>query len=136
MSAGVRAHAVALIAALEALVAVSIAWVVNLRSGPRLGLEASAILVFLPIGLLILFGMWLVLRFLLVRRLRWTGLLALAGSIALGYLMVAASCGPVACFQAGPNRYMGWFLVLGIALAALAHHLALTPFNKKNPNGS
>jgi hypothetical protein len=30
---------------------------------------------------------------------------------------------------------MGFFLVLGIALAAGAHHLALSSFNKKNQDG-
>jgi hypothetical protein len=41
------------------------------------------------------------------------------------YLIVAMTCGPVACFQQGSNRAMGWFIVGGVALAALVHHLAL-----------
>jgi hypothetical protein len=130
------AHSIAVIAALEAIVLTSVAWVVNLRGGPRLGLEAGAVAIFLPLGLLVLFGMWLVLRFILLRRLAWNALLAVAAALALGYLVVAASCGPTACFTASPNRYMGWFLVLGAASAALLHHLVLVAFNKKNPNGS
>ncbi len=135
MSRNPFAQAVSLIAALEVIVLASLAWVLNLRSGPVLGLESGAILLFLPLALIIVFAMWLVLRFLLLRRLRWPALLVLAASLVLGYLMVAASCGPVACFQPGPNRMMGWYLVLGVAGAALAHHFALTSFNKKNPNG-
>ncbi|MCC6981899.1 MAG: hypothetical protein IT535_01380 [Bauldia sp.] len=132
MSVGFLAHVVALIAALEIVVLTSLAWAATLRAGPPLGLDGGAILLFMPLGLLILFGMWLVVRFLLVRRFRWTILAVLAVTLVLGYLIVAASCGPVACFTATPNRHMGWFLVLGIALAAAAHHLALTSFRKKN----
>lgn len=126
---------VSLIAAAEIIVLASLAWLANLRNGPTFGLESGAILLFMPLALVIIFAMWLVLRFLLLRHLPWPALLVLAASLVLGYLMVAASCGPVECFQPGPNRMMGWYLVLGVAGAALAHHFALTSFNKKNPNG-
>lgn len=128
-------HAVSVIAALEVIALASLAWVVNVRSGPPIGPRSGVIVVFMPLALLILFAMWMVLRFVILRRIAWPAYLVLAVAIVVGYLIVAASCGPTACFVPGPNRFMGWYLVLGVAGAAFVHHLALTSFDKKNPNG-
>ena len=46
-------------------------------------------------------------------------------TLALAYVITAVYCGPVACFQPGPNRLMGWFVVLGVAAAALVHQVVL-----------
>jgi hypothetical protein len=120
----VASHTLAIAAAVLALVAAAAGWIVNLRAGPRLGLEAGAIVVIVPLAMLVLFAMWLVVRTLLARVRR--GALGMTAVCAmLTYTIVAVACGPITCFQAGPHRAMGWFLVGGVAAAALVHHVVL-----------
>jgi hypothetical protein len=121
----VASHTLAIAAAVLALVAAAAVWIVNLRAGPRLGLEAGAMVVIVPLAMLVLFAMWLVVRTLLARRIRWGALGMTAVCAMLTYTIVAVACGPITCFQAGPHRAMGWFLVGGVAAAALVHHVVL-----------
>jgi hypothetical protein len=121
----VAAHSIAIAAAFLAIVAATAAWIANLRAGPKLGLEAGAMVVIVPLALLVLTAIWLVVRAMLGGRQRWGALGATTICAVLAYVIVALTCGPVACFQAGPNRAMGWFLVGGVALAALVHHVLL-----------
>lgn len=136
MRRSARAHIVALIAALGTIVAVSALWIVNLRMGPRLdGFTAGPMVVFVPFGIVLLTAFWLIARGLLHGRVRWRAATALAAAGALALVIVAGYCGPVACFMAGPNRLMGWFLVGGVALAALAHQLVLDRFPLEPDDG-
>jgi hypothetical protein len=129
-------HAIAIAAAIAAIVATTAAWIVNLRAGPKLGLEAGAMVLIVPLALFVLAGMWFVVRLWLSAPLRW-GVVAMTCLCALfAYVLVAVTCGPIACFQPGPNRAMGWFLVGGVALAALVHHGVLAWLSKPRLGGS
>jgi hypothetical protein len=132
----VAAHSIAIAAAFLAIVVATAAWIANLRAGPKLGLEAGAMVIMVPLALLVLTAIWLVVRSMLGARQRWGAIGATAICAVLAYAIVALTCGPVACFQAGPNRAMGWFLVGGVALAALVHHVLLGRLVKspRNPD--
>jgi hypothetical protein len=53
----------------------------------------------------------------------------------LAALFVIGYCGPVACFAPGPSRLMGWFVLGGVAIAALLHHLVLNRFTPVSDHG-
>jgi hypothetical protein len=119
------AHSVAIGAVILVIVGVSAAWIASLRSGPKLGLEAGAMVIMVPLALAVLTAMWLVAWAMIGGRLRLGAIGMTAVAAILAFAVVAFTCGPVACFQAGPNRGVGWFLVGGVALAALVHHVLL-----------
>jgi hypothetical protein len=123
----IPAYLVAAAAAFVVIVVVTALWIVHLRLGPRLdGWVAGPMVLFVPMFLLILTGCWLIARPVLGRWIDWRlGTVAAATLIGV-YLLTAVICGPIACFQPGPNRAMGWFIVIGVAAAALMHHLLWT----------
>ena len=125
-----RAHVMAVNAALVAFVVVSALWIVNLRIGPSpKGLIAGATLAFVPFGLAILTPIWFLIRAATHGRLRWRVLTVLAVTIVVPLAIVTVYCGPTACFAPGPPHYlMGWFLIGGVALIALFHHLVLNRY--------
>jgi hypothetical protein len=128
MKRPLRAHAYALIGALMVLVLVSALWIVNLRRGPALdGFTGGPMVIFVPFFLLIVTGLWLAVRAMLHGRVHWRGLTVVVAALA----PVILYCGPVACFAPGPNRLMGWFVVLGVALAALVHHIVLEASSRR-----
>jgi hypothetical protein len=125
-----RAHILALLSALATIVAVSALWIVNLRLGPRLeGFTAGPMVIFVPFAMVVLTAFWLFIRGALHGRLVWTTVMVLGWGLGLSLVTVAAYCGPVACFVPGNNRLMGWFVVGGVTLAALIHHLVLNAFS-------
>jgi hypothetical protein len=122
-------HGLAILAALLVVVATTALWIVNLRMGPPMeGFTGGPMALSLPILLLVLTVVWVVIRS--VAGLRWSALSVFLASAIAAYVLAAIWCGPVACFVPGPNRLMGWFLVGGIAIAALAHHLVLAAFSR------
>ena len=130
------AHALAILAAFAVIVAVTALWIVHLRLGPRLdGWTGGITLVFVPVLLLILMAFWLIARPILGHWIDWRLGLVAAATIVPVYVLVAITCGPIACFRQGPNRAMGWFIVGGVALAALTHHLLLSRLRRKTGNG-
>jgi hypothetical protein len=122
-----RAHVFSLLAALATIVAVSALWIVNLRLGPPLeAWTGGATVILIPIGLVILTAGWLVVRGLLHGRVHWRAVTVLAVTILVPLAVVVVTCGPVACFEPGrPNYAAGWFVVGGVALTALVHHIVL-----------
>ena len=130
-----RAHIAALVAAFLTILAVGALWIVNLRMGPKLGLEGGAMVVFLPLMLLLATALWLIVRGVLHGRVRWTAIKVVVASLALAYVVVAVDCGPIACFAPGPDRLLGWFLVGGVALTAFVHHMVLNSFAVEADNG-
>ena len=136
MRRAARAHIVALVAALATIVVVSALWIANLRMGPAVGgWLAGPMVVFVPFGVVVVTAFWLIVRGLLHGRVRWRALTVLAAAGGLALVVVAGYCGPLACFMPGPNRLMGWFLVVGVALTALVHHLVLDRFPPEPDNG-
>ena len=120
------AYLIATATAIAEIVVVTALWIVYLRAGPPLdAFVAGPLLATVPAALLFLLGAWLVQRGLFGRRVEWTAVRVLAACGIFAYLVTAIFCGPVACFQSGPNRAMGWFIVLGVAAAAVTHHLLL-----------
>jgi hypothetical protein len=106
------------------LIAVTALWIVHLRTGPPLdGWVAGPMVVAVPFALLFLFVIWLIERALLGPRIAWTAVRVLIGCGILAYAVTTAFCGPTACFRNGPNRAMGWFIVLGVVAMAVTHHL-------------
>ena len=121
-----RAHVLSLLAAFVTILIVSALWIVNLRMGPRLdGFTGGPMVIFGPFFLLIMTGLWLGVRAVLHGRVHWSVLTVAVATLVLAYVITAVYCGPVACFQPGPNRLMGWFVVLGVAAAALVHQVVL-----------
>lgn len=119
-----RAHLLALLAALATVVVMTALWIVNLRMGPPLeGFTGGPMLVSMPIFLLLVVGVWLVVRALLQGRFQWHAVVVVIVAAAFALAPVILYCGPVACFSPGPNRLLGWFVVGGAALTALVHHL-------------
>ena len=120
-----RAHLLAMVAALSAIVIATAAWIVNLRMGPPLdGFVAGPMVIMVPFALLALVGLWFALRSGIW--IRWTALIVLIASLAYAFAVIAVLCGPVECFTPNNhNRLMGWYIVGGVGLAALVHHVAL-----------
>ena len=131
-----RAHILALLATFLAVVAASALWIVNLRLGPPLeGLVGGPMVVFVPFVMLIFVAVWLVIRGLLHGRVKWRVSTVLLTTLVASAIVVAFTCGPISCFTPGMNRLMGWFVVGGVAIAALVHHLILNSFTPVSQNG-
>ncbi len=119
-----KAHLLALVAAFAVVIVVVGLWIVALRMGPRMdSFVAGPMIIAAPFLLVAGIFLWLCLRAGIW--IRWTALTVLGVSFGFAVIAVALICGPTACFTPGPNRMMGWFVVGGVAAAALAHHLAL-----------
>ena len=116
-------HLLAILAALGVIAAVGVSWILHLRVAQIYGSTPELIVSAVPIALVSLTSIWLLARALLWRRMQWSLILLLTASIVFAYAVVAIMCGPVACFVPGPYRLSGWFIVGGVALAALTHHL-------------
>ena len=120
------AHLGALGAGFLVIVAVSAAWIVNLQRGPRLdGFTGGITVVFVPMVLLMLGAGWLAVRAIAGRWKAWTATSVLLVTAGISYVLTAITCGPIACFQPGPNRAMGWFVVGGLTAIAAVHHAVL-----------
>ena len=124
-----RAHIAAALTALVVAVAASAAWLVWYKTFPRgTGFDDLSGL----FGALTIFGLsvlWLVLRAIVpVAR---TALMAVVVAAVLTAIVVVMMCGPVACFVPGPERLLGWFVVVGVAVAALLHHLVLVALSPR-----
>jgi hypothetical protein len=114
----------ALLAALGVVVVMSVLWIINLNMGPPIeGFMGGPMVISLPIFLLLVVGAWFVVRALLQGRFQWHAVTVVVVAAAIAIAPIILYCGPVACFAPGPNRYLGWFVLAGTALAALAHHL-------------
>jgi hypothetical protein len=122
-----RAHVVSLLATLATMVAVSALWIVNLSLGPPLeAWTGGATVIMIPIGLLVLTAGWFAIRGVLHGRVHWRAISVLAVTIIVSLAIVVVTCGPIACFAPGrPNYAAGWFVVGGLALTALVHHVVL-----------
>ena len=119
-----RAHILALIAAFAVTVAATGLWILALRAGPPIdGFVAGPMVVAVPFLLVFGIFLWACLRAGIW--IRWTALSVLAAAFAFALVAVALICGSTACFTPGSNRMLGWFVVGGIAAAALVHHLVL-----------
>jgi hypothetical protein len=130
-----RAHLLALLAALAAVVVVTALWIVNLRMGPPLeGFTGGPMLISMPMFLLLVVGAWLVVRALLQGTIRWHVVLVVVVAAAFALAPVILYCGPVACFAPGPNRLLGWFVVVGAGIVALVHHLVFEALSGDNRN--
>jgi hypothetical protein len=107
------------------------AFLILLPRGP--GVEIGSWPLMMPFGLAGIVALWIVLRVVLLRSVAWTALVVVLSSLAFAYVLTAALCGPVACFQASPRYHMGWFIVGGAVLAALVHHLAYSSMQPGSP---
>ncbi len=125
----VRAHVWAFLASLLAAVVVSALWLAHYKTYPRGTGFDDLTGIFVPFVILVLVGLWLVLRAVLHGRVRWKVVTVAITSLAFALAPVIVYCGPVSCFAPGPNRLMGWFVVAGVALAALVHHVVLDRFS-------
>jgi hypothetical protein len=120
------AHAVAIGAAVLVVLLASAFWMVEAEGASVVGLTVGMIALVL-VGLETL---WLVVRALLERRVRWRVVTVVIVAAVFALAPVLLYCGPTACFTPGPNRLVGWFIVGGVAFAALLHHLVLTGMTK------
>jgi hypothetical protein len=122
------AHLAAIAAGLAVIILVSAAWIVHLRLGPRLdGWVAGPMIIGVPFVLLVTGAAWLVMRAILQRWRPLTALSAVLVATLTVYAAMTVTCGgPFACLMPGPNRMLGWFVLAGIALFALVHHIVLT----------
>jgi hypothetical protein len=119
-----RAHIMALIAAFAVTIAATGLWILALRAGPPIdGFVAGPMVIAVPFLLLLGVFLWVCVRAGIW--IRWTALTVFAAAFAFGVIAVALVCGPTACFLPGSNRMMGWFVVGGVAVGALVHHLVL-----------
>jgi hypothetical protein len=124
-----RAFVLALLAEFAVLFAVIGLWMLNLRLGPPIeGFAGGPLLAAVPLLLLTLGIVWIALRFGMRRSVNWTPVTVAAAAAGFGFVAIAFSCGPTACFAPGENRLLGWFVVGGIVLAALAHHWVYVRF--------
>jgi hypothetical protein len=113
-----------ILAAFAAAAAVSVGWFVHLRLSPQFaGFSVRPSVLGVPAALVALTALWLVARGLAEGTARWNFAVVALGSAAFAYAVVAMMCGPTACFLPGASRLVGWFIVGGLALAALAHHV-------------
>lgn len=127
----VLANLAAIGAAFAAIIAVTTLWVVNLRYGPRLdAFTAGAMLIAMPVLLVLVTALWVVIRALFARR-RFGPVATFFAGATLACAVIVGYCGPTACFVSNANRMIGWFVVLGTALAALAHHAVLDRFARE-----
>jgi hypothetical protein len=92
-------------------------------------------LIFVPMLLLIMTATWLIARPILGRWIDWRLGTVIGTTAVSAYLLLALSCGPIACFLPGTNRAMGWFMVAGVALAAGTHHLVHSRLQQRARNG-
>jgi hypothetical protein len=122
-----RAFLLAALAEFLVLFAVIGLW--NLNIGWDAPVGSLPLLGVVPMLLLTLGSVWLALRFGMRRSIKWTpGTVATAAG-SFGFVAVAFSCGAAgACFLPGEFRLLGWFVVGGIVLAALAHHYVYVRF--------
>ena len=128
-SRAARAFLLAALAEFLVLFAVIGLWLLNLRLGPPFENSPNAqLLAVVPMLLLTLGIVWLALRFGMRRSINWTPATVAAGAGSFGFVAIAFSCGPGACFVPGEYRLLGWFVVGGIVLAALAHHFVYVRF--------
>lgn len=131
-----KAHMLAVASGFLGVLLVCAAWITSLRLGPPLeAWVAGATIAFVPVVLVLLAILAMAVN-LVFENLRPRGLLAatLTGAaLALGAVLF--SCGPFACFLPGVNRMMGWFLVLGTALAAALHQIVLMHFKRRVRHG-
>lgn len=97
------------------------------------GVEIGAWPLMMPFGLAAIVALWIVLRVVLLKSVAWTALVVALASLAFAYVLTAALCGPVACFQASPRYYMGWYIVVGAVLAALVHHATYSSTKPGSP---
>lgn len=132
-----RAHILALVAAFAAVVVVSALWIVNLRMGPPLeAWTGGATVIIVPMALVALTAGWLIVRGVLHGRVHWHAVTVLAVSAVGTLAVVVVACGPLACFlPSRSNYFMGWFVVLGVALTALVHHIVLNGLTPGPENG-
>ena len=123
MSIGRRAAG--LLAAVAVIVAVSAAWIVHLRLGPRLeGWVAGPMVIFVPMMALVIYGVWMLVRAVAGRWIRWAAGTVALGSAATVLVVLGVYCGPTACFVAdSPNRQLGWFVLAAVVGAAIAYQL-------------
>jgi len=128
MNRTVLAHILATGAALAVAIVVGAAWLIHFKSYPRGTGFDDLTGVFVPFVLLLLIGIWFFVRALLEHRVRWRTLTVFITALAFALAPVFIYCGPVACFAPGPTRFMGWFVVAGVVVAALVHHVILTRF--------
>ena len=136
MKRPIGAHLLALLAALVVVVAVSAVWLMHFKSYPR-GTGFDGLTgIFVPFVLLVLSGLWLLVRTLLHRRVRWRTVTVAITALAFALAPVILNCGPTACFTPGPEKMMGWFVVIGVVLAALVHHVLLARLTPENDHAA
>jgi hypothetical protein len=120
----IAARVLAVLAAFAADLAASVGWLVNLRLRPDFtDFQVGLVTLGVPVALTGLTVIWLLARGLAEGSARWNAFVVVIGACVFAYAAVAFMCGPVACFVPGPTLLMGDFIVGGVALAALAHHL-------------
>lgn len=125
----VRAFLLSVLAEFLVLFAVIALWILNLRLGPPIeGFSGGPLLALVPMLLLTLGIVWIALRFGMRRSINWTPGTVAAAAGGFGFVAIAFSCGPGACFMPGEYRLLGWFVVGGIVLAALVHHWVYVRF--------
>jgi len=114
---------IAILASLGAVAAVSAGWVLHLHINEQVDARAGGPLVLgLPVALASLTLIWLLARGLIGMKVKWSFALIVVAAAVFAGGVVAALCGPVACFRPGAYAAIGWFIVGGVAFAALAHH--------------
>jgi hypothetical protein len=121
------AQSAAVAAAVFVAFVASVVWLVHWRSGaPGGGSAAPFMPAAVPAGILALTALWLLLRGLCERLIRFAAAAALGVYLAVAYGAAILSCEANACFDPAANRFLGWFLLGGVAAAALVHHVVLT----------
>jgi hypothetical protein len=124
-----RAFLLSVLAEFAVLFAVIGLWILHLRLGPPIeGFAGGPLLAAVPMLLLTLGIVWNALRFSMRRSISWNPVTVAAAAGGFGFVAIAFTCGPTACFIPGENRLLGWFVVGGITLAALAHHKVYVRF--------
>jgi hypothetical protein len=122
MKSPAHAHAAAIASAVVAVAVASGFWLLRVNQGGVEDLSEG----WLPAAILLLAAAWLVIRALLEHRIQWRVITVIIVAAAFALWPVILYCGPTACFTPGPNGLIGWFIVGGVAFAALVHHLVLT----------
>ncbi len=118
-----RAFLLSVLAEFAVLFAVIGLWILSVRLGPPIdGFAGAPLLAMVPMLLLTLGIVWNVIRFSMRHSINWTSATIAGSAAGFGFVAIAFTCGPTACFIPGENRLLGWFVVGGIILAALAQH--------------